>query len=157
MESLVVGIGDDQWTDSCLCQENYTTGSMTMMHRYDMIDGVCGKFLAIGYERRINMETETEKNIRYWIYEFEMSDKTKREFEAVCAMCEMTADEFFQAAVRDAIRRAKEDPEGLKKDCLELSKTADQEIRLIRCYPVHKGETEAQARKQKLAEEALQE
>ena len=97
-----------------------------------------------------------DKQIKYWIYEFSMSEKTRQEFDELCAFNEMTADEFFQAAVLDVIRRAKDDPEGLKQDIMENCKAPATEIQLIRCYPVYRGETEAQAYKRKLTEEAVE-
>ena len=51
-----------------------------------------------------------------------MPDKTRQELEAICEACELTVDEFFEAAVRDAIHRAKTDPEGFKKSCMEMIK-----------------------------------
>lgn len=96
---------------------------------------------------------EDDSRIKYWIYEFEMSEKTRQEFEAVCAVHELTPDEFMEAALRDAIYRAKTDPEGYRKSCMEIQQAGDDDIRLVRCYPVYKGETEAQAYRRKLAEE----
>ena len=102
------------------------------------------------------LDDEDDARIKYWIYEFEMPDKTRQELEAICEACEMTMDEFFEAAVRDAIHRAKTDPEGFKKSCMEFWQTAEDEIRLVRYYPVYKGETEAKALRRKLAEEKRQ-
>ena len=64
-------------------------------------------------------------------------------------------DEFFEAAMENAIRMAKMDPEGFKQSCLEAQQV-DSQIRLVRFYPVYKGETEAHALKRKLAEERIQ-
>ena len=96
--------------------------------------------------------TEDDDRIKYWIYEFDMPEEKKKEIEEFCTLHELTIDEFAEAAVRHFIDREKSDPEGLRKDMEEMEK--DSEIRLIRCYPVYKGETEAQALKRTLAEEA---
>ncbi len=124
------------------------------------IDGVLNAY-RLG-ERTLADKISTELNdseydrIKYWIYEFEMSEKKLQEFEAVCALHELTPDEFMEAALRDAIHRAKTDPEGYRKSVMEMQQSEDDEIRLVRCYPVYKGETEAQAYKRKLAEEKAQ-
>ena len=99
---------------------------------------------------------EDDPGIKYWIYEFEMSEKTRQEFDAVCALHELTPDEFMEAALRDGIRRAKTDPESYRKSCMEIQQKAHDDIRLVRYYPVYKGETEAQAYRRKLAEEKAQ-
>lgn len=97
---------------------------------------------------------EDDSRIKYWIYEFEMSEKARQEFDAVCALHELTPDEFMETALLDAIHRAKTDPEGYRKSCMEAQQAAGDDIRLVRYYPVYKGETEAQAYRRKLAEEA---
>ena len=99
-----------------------------------------------------------DENIKYWIYEFEMPWEKKLEFDRACAMCEMTPDEFFESAVEDALRRAESDPEGLQKDKKEILEHPELglQMRVVRSYPVYKGETEAQALKRKLAEEAAE-
>ena len=99
-------------------------------------------------------DSDVNERIKYWIYEFEMSEKARRKFEAICTLCELTEDEFFEAAVLYAIRRAEAAPESFRRECLEAIDSAEYEIRLIRHYPVYIGETEAQAYKRKLAEEA---
>ena len=82
------------------------------------IDGVLNAY-RLG-ERTLADKISTELNdseydrIKYWIYEFEMSEKTRQEFDALCALHEMTADEFCEFAVLDALQRAQTDPEGYK-------------------------------------------
>ena len=96
-----------------------------------------------------------DEKIKYWIYEFEMPLKVRQEFEAVCTLHELTPDEFFQAAILRAIKQAKDDPEAERKKILENEKDPElAQVHLVRYYPVYKGETEAQAYKRKLAEEA---
>ena len=116
----------------------YRLGEKTMADKID------AELLAIEDER-----------IKYWIYEFEMPIKVRQEVEAVCALHELTPDEFFEAAVLHGIEQAKADPEGVRKKILESEKDPELgQIHLVRYYPVYKGETEAQAYKRKLAEEA---
>ena len=98
------------------------------------------------------LNKEDDNRIKYWIYEFDMPEEKKKEIKEFCALHELTIDEFAEAAAKHFIEREKSDPEGLRKDIEEMEK--DSEIRLIRCYPVYKGETEAQALKRTLAEEA---
>ena len=100
-----------------------------------------------------------EENIQYWIYEFSMPLEIKQKLDRICASYEMTMDEFFQSAVADAIRRAERDPEGLRREWEEIEDGLESgmTIQLVRCYPVYQGETEAQALRRKLKEEAEQE
>ena len=114
---------------------------------------LCGQIDALEYELDDLLEDE---NIKYWIYEFEMSEKMRQELEAVCALRELTPDEFMEAALRDGMHRAKTDPKGFRKSCIEIQQAGDDDIRLVRFYPVYKGETEAQAYKRKLTEEAAE-
>ena len=107
-------------------------------------------------EMKDDSGTENAGEIKYWICQFEMSEKTKQEFDSVCTAYELTPDELFEAAIKYALHRAKTDPEGIKKSCAEAAEASDSDIRLIRIYPVYKGETEAQALKRKLAEEAAE-
>ena len=96
-----------------------------------------------------------DEKIKYWMYEFEMSDEARGRIEDYCALHELTLDEFFEEAVSWTIEMAENDPEGFKKlrDEMRARSDADYEIRLVRYYPVYKGETEAMALKRTLAEE----
>ena len=131
---------DDKCDLLCMAREYY--------------ERLCGQIGALESELD---DLHEDENVKYWIYEFEMPEKTRQEFEAICALHELTTDEFFQAAVSDAIRKAEADPEGYKKSCIEAQELTESDIRLVRFYPVYKGETEAQAYKRKLAEEAAEE
>lgn len=93
-------------------------------------------------------------NIKYWIYEFEMSDETLELINKVCSQLRLTRDELFDVALKYAVRQAEEDPEGFKRSCLEAEQSSDIDIKQIRSYPVYKGETEAIALDRKLKEEA---
>lgn len=97
-----------------------------------------------------------DEHIKYWIYEFESTQEKKLELERAAAKCCMTPDEFFEAAVEAGLREADADPDRYGQARKERIRQAEHEmgIRLIRFYPVFKGETEAQALKRKLTEEA---
>lgn len=101
-----------------------------------------------------SMEDEDEK-IKYWIYEFSMTDDARSEFDAICDRYELTHDEFFEAMIKDAVRRATEAPEEYKEniDRFREETKDDHRIELVRFYPVYKGKTEAQAYRRKLEEE----
>ena len=98
---------------------------------------------------------EDDKRIKYWIYQFEATEEARTEMEAYCKMHELTIDEFFERAVEYWIDFLKADPEVAKKAAEEMRnlKEKDVGIRLIRYYPVYRGETEAMALKRTLAEE----
>ena len=97
-----------------------------------------------------------DKRVKYWIYQFEATEKAMADMEAYCQKNELTMDEFFQEAVRYWINLVENDPEGGRKAAEEARnlKEEDVGVRLIRYYPVYKGETEARALKRTLAEEA---
>ena len=97
-----------------------------------------------------------EKDIKYWMYEFEMTYVVKTKIDAYCTLYELTEDEFFEEVVTNCLNMAKSDPEGFKERIGDMKKDddSDQAIKLVRYYPVYKGETEAQALKRKKAEEA---
>ena len=117
---------------------------------WEYYERLCGQIGAL--ESELNTLREDE-NIKYWIYEFVMPEKTRQVFEAICTLHELTTDEFFQAAVLESIRKAEADPEGYRRSCMEAQESTESNIKLVRFYPVYKGETEAQAYKRKLAEE----
>ena len=102
-----------------------------------------------------NADGAGENDIRYWIFEIEMSEEAKRIFDEICEQHELTPDELFRFALEDAIHRAKTDPEGYRKEIEEFKARVDDDCyaHLARYYPVRRNETEAQARKRKLAEE----
>ena len=110
------------------------------------IDGVLGAARAAGEK------DSGDDRIKYWIYELEMSEEANRVLEGQLALCEMTLDEYACAAVQNVIA----DPQGARRFHEELKAHPDDglDIRLVRYYPVYKGETEAQAKRRKLAEEA---
>ena len=99
-------------------------------------------------------EDDGDDSIRYWNYEFEMSPQMHRAFCEIFKKLELTPDEFFQKVVADALK----DPEATRRRHEELETHPEllPDIRLVRFYPVHVDETEAQARKRKLAEEAAE-
>jgi|GEM_PF-6003985 len=92
--------------------------------------------------------------IKYWVYEFDMTEEMSDTVNRVLEACEMTLDEFFAAAIQSAL----DDPEGTRKACQEMAENQENNlpINLVRLYPVYRDETEAQAKRRKLAEEAAQ-
>ena len=127
---------------------------LRMAGRGDEADEVIRK-CAEQYEQE-QCDSEDDDRIKYWIYEFEMPDETRTEIETYCETHELTADEYFEAAVRYCMDLSRQDPEVFNKirDEMQAIKEDEYKIRLVRMYPVYKGETEAQALKRKLAEEA---
>ena len=99
-------------------------------------------------------ENAEDERIKYWLYEIEMSDKANQLLEKQLALCEMTLDEYACAALQYAI----DHPAEAKRVNEELAAHPEEQlnIRLVRSYPVYKGETEAQAKRRKLAEEAAE-
>ena len=99
-------------------------------------------------------EQKADDRVKYWMYELEMSDAADQVLEKQLALCEMTLDEYACAAVQYAI----DHPAEAKRYQEDMATHPEEQldIRMVRCYPVYKGETEAQARKRKLAEEAAE-
>ena len=96
--------------------------------------------------------TEEDYDIDYWNYELEMPQTTYIKLMQAAEKQEMTLNEYCCAAVEDALRMVEQDPEGFEKARKE-SKGDSLGIRLIRFYPVHQGETQAQARKKAMEQE----
>lgn len=95
-----------------------------------------------------------EEKIKYWMYEIEMPEELRWKLEEYCSSHELTVDEFFELALLDGIKEAEADPEGFRQRCLECEAEPDSaKLKVVRYYPVHEGETKAQALKKKLAEE----
>lgn len=105
----------------------------------------------LGAARASGEKVTGDDRIKYWIYELEMSEEANRMLEKQLALCEMTLDEYACAAVQSVIA----DPQGARRFHEELKTHPEDglDIRLIRYYPVYKGETEAQAKRRKIAEE----
>lgn len=112
--------------------------------------------MAVEYYERMAQMAEAfleDRDIRYWIYEFEMPQEVKDDFEKIARENEMTADEFFEASLLSAMEHPAETAAAIRKS-YERYPNEDFGIRLVRKYPVHNGETEAQARKRAIVEEA---
>lgn len=112
--------------------------------------------MAIEYYERMTRELENyrkDEAIRYWILEFEMPPEVKANFERIARENEMTPSEFFEASLLSAIEHPTETAAAIRREC-EQHPDEDFGIRLARKYPVYKGETEAQAHKRTIAEEA---
>ncbi|WP_274941010.1 hypothetical protein [Chordicoccus furentiruminis] len=132
-------------------------GNPVMIRSNGQRDVVC---MAREYYERLMQERDLfieDENIKYWIYEFEASQEKKLELERAAAKCCMTPDEFFEATIEAGLRKAETDSEGSDRQYREQPQETERVgIRLVRFYPVFKGETEAQALKRKLAEEAAE-
>ena len=98
---------------------------------------------------------EDDDSIRYWIYEFEMQEEVRKAFFQVLDKLELTPEEFIRLSLIEAIK----DPERARKMHEEMMNHPEElpDIRLVRYYPVYKNETEAKARKRKIAEELKEE
>lgn len=110
------------------------------------------------YERMLEGPGDScrDGDIRYWNYEFEMPQEAKDNLEKIAADNEMTTDEFFEAVILSAIQHPAETAEIVQREQNQYS-DEELEICLVRQYPVHKGETRAQARKRAIAKEEAEE
>ena len=90
-----------------------------------------------------SMPTDQEREIDYWIYEFQMPDEEKKRLLDMAASLGMTSDEFIQASFRYAMDHP-EEPEREAK-LQQIQRANALSIRLVKMYPVYQGETEAQA------------
>lgn len=96
--------------------------------------------------------TEEYYDINYWNYEMEMPQATLSMLTKAADQLEMTLNEYCCVVIENAIKWAEQDPEGFEKERKE-SKGDNLGIQVIRSYPVHRGETEAQARKKAMEQE----
>ena len=144
---------------ACVDQDDFLRryGNPVVIHSGGQRDVVC---MAREYYERLMQERDLfieDENIKYWIYEFEATQEKKLELERAAAKCCMTPDEFFEASIEAGLRKVKTDSEGSDRQYREQPQETERVgIRLVRFYPVFKGETEAQALKRKLAEEAAE-
>ena len=91
-------------------------------------------------------ESLQDSDIRYWIYEFRGNPGVIAKLQKTAAENHMTLDELFQARIKQTIQEGEEHPEELKKSIKEFEKSGEKpQLELVRCYPVHTCETEAQA------------
>lgn len=103
-------------------------------------DVVC---MSIGLYERMQ-EALHDSDIRYWMYEFRGDADDIAELQKIAEENRMTMDEFFEACVRNMLAQAEKDPEGMKK-LVEEASAEKSRFDFVRCYPVHYGETEAEA------------
>ena len=92
---------------------------------------------------KASVPTDQEREIDYWIYEFQMPDEEKKKLLDMAASLGMTSDEFIQASFRYAMDHPDESDKEAKLQKIQQANA--QGIRLVRMYPVYQGETEAQA------------
>ena len=91
-----------------------------------------------------------DDGINYWIIELEMPQEAAEKLQRILDENEMTLDEFAEAGLQYVL----DHPEEVKRWAKD--NTTDNSIRILREYPVYKGETRARARKRKLAEETAE-
>lgn len=96
-------------------------------------------------------EDDTDEDIQYWIYEFQMPDEEKKRLLDMAASLGITTDEFVQASFRYAMDHPEESEREAKLQ--QIQKANALGIRLVKMYPVYQGETEAQAYRRAVKEE----
>ena len=96
-------------------------------------------------------EDDTDEDIQYWIYEFQMPDEDKKRLLDMAGSLGMTSDEFIQKSFRYAM----DHPEESEKEAVlqQIQQANALGIRLVKMYPVYQGETEAQAYRRAVKEE----
>lgn len=92
---------------------------------------------------KASMSTDQEREIDYWIYEFQMPDEEKKRLLDMAASLGMTSDEFIQTSFRYAMDHPDESEKEAKLQQIRQANALG--ICLVRMYPVYQGETEAQA------------
>lgn len=96
-------------------------------------------------------EDDTDEDIQYWIYEFQLPDEEKKRLLDMAASLGITTDEFVQASFRYAMDHPEESEREAKLQ--QIQKANALGIRLVKMYPVYQGETEAQAYRRAVKEE----
>ena len=96
-------------------------------------------------------EDDTDEDIQYWIYEFQMPEEEKKRLLDMAASLGMTSDEFIQASFRYAMDHPDESEKEAKLQKIQQANALG--IRLVKMYPVYQGETEAQAYRRSKEEE----
>ena len=89
----------------------------------------------------------TDDDVQYWIYEFRMTEAKRKKLEEAAANKGITPEECLIAILNCALDDA-EKTNAARKDTHECG------VRLVRYYPVLKGETEAEALERTKAQEA---
>ena len=95
----------------------------------------------------------SERKIKYWVYEIEMSEKTKEILDGVCDICgKITYDEFIKATYKYVLALAETDPDGLKKMVKEMEEHSEDnmDIRIVREYPVYGDGTDEHVKEQEI-------
>lgn len=107
------------------------------------------------YERLVlDLEYSREQDpADYWIYEFSATEAKKLEIEKVAAQHGMTIDEYLVGTIEKAMGQVRFDLEQQQEGLIQKAEK-ESGIRLVRYYPVYKGETEEQAYLRKLEQEA---
>ena len=99
----------------------------------------------------VSIPADQEREIDYWIYEFQMPDEEKKKLLDMATSLGMTSDEFIQASFRYAMDHPDESEKEAKLQQIQRANALG--IRLVKMYPVYQGETEAQAYRRAVKEE----
>ena len=97
------------------------------------------------------LEDDTDEDIQYWIYEFQMPDEEKKRLLDMATSLGITTDEFVQASFRYAMDHPEESEREAKLQ--QIQKANALGIRLVKMYPVYQSETDAQALRRAKEEE----
>ena len=103
--------------------------------------------------------TDSDADIRYYICELKMPEETRAQLEQKAKQLEMTLDELFNATLKnfiDYVESCKEKNIPPEKMFPEEDIDPEEKIEFIRCYPVRRGETKAQAKKRAIVMEQRQ-
>ena len=84
-----------------------------------------------------------ERQIKYWILEFEFSEEKKKALDDISEQYHMTYDEIFKSAVLHLI----DHPEEFAiRNKLFPEQEKSEDIKLIRVFPAYEDETDEEAR-----------
>ena len=117
-------------------------------YMYRTLKGLYIEGVLSAYRKKLMPKND---EIRYWVFELEMTPEAAEKFQKILEENEMTMDEFAEAGVRYIL----EHPDEVKKWAAENPEPDN--IRIIREYAVCWGETQAMARKRQLAMEMAKE
>lgn len=126
---------------------------MALLHNTD-----CSSFIISTLDRCYSFDSDksgnrSERKIKYWVYEIEMSEKTKEILDGVCDICgKISYDEFIKATYKYVLALAETDPDGLKKMVKEMEEHSEDnmDIRIVREYPVYGDGTDEHVKEQGL-------
>ena len=91
----------------------------------------------------------TDDDIQYWIYEFWMTEAKRQKVEEAAVSLGITPEQYLTTI----LERALDDEEQMARARDTAKDDKDLGVRLVRYYPVLKGETEAAALERAKAKE----